>query len=78
MIFHQMRALIENRLTESIGKPKDLRKALKLLGLFNKISSCEGSVLKTNNTVEHDINSLLKSFENDYSDLAQNLISNPF
>ena len=48
---------MEKKLSESIGKPKDLWKALKSLGLPNKISSCEVSALKINNTVEHDANS---------------------
>ena len=32
----------------------------KIPGLPNKISSCEVSVLKINNTVEHDANSVYK------------------
>ena len=50
----------KKKLSESIGKPKDLWKALKSLGLSNKISSCEVSTLKMNNTVEHDANSIYK------------------
>ena len=60
----------ENKLSESIGKPKDLWKALKSLGLPNKISSCEVSALKINNTAEHDANSVF-AFENYYSLLAE-------
>ena len=55
-------------------KPKYLWKALKSLGLPNKISSCEVSALKINNTVEH-INSILEGFKNYYSTLAENLVN---
>ena len=46
MIFDKKRSFFEKKLSESIGKPKDLWKALKSLGLPNKISSCEVSTLK--------------------------------
>lgn len=45
-------AFFKNKLTGSIGKTKDLRKASKSKGLLNKVSSCEVNVLKINNTVE--------------------------
>ena len=57
------------------GKPKDLWKALKSLGLPNKISSCEVSALKINNTVEHDANSILEDFKKYYSTLAENVVN---
>ena len=41
MIINKKRAFLENKLTESIGKPKDLWKALRSLGLPSKTSSCE-------------------------------------
>ena len=50
-------------------------KVLKSLGLPNKISSCEVSALKINNTVEHDANSILEGFKNYYSTLAENLVN---
>ena len=75
MIFNKKRLYFEKKLSESIGKPKDLWKALKSLGLPNKISSCEVSALKINNTVEHDSNSVLEGFKNCYSTLAENLVN---
>ena len=39
-------------------------KALKSLGLPNKISFHEVNALKTNNTVRHDANSVLDGFKN--------------
>ena len=42
----------ENKLNKCIGKEKELWKALKSLGLPNKISSCEMNALKVNKTVQ--------------------------
>ena len=57
------RAFFENKLTESAGKIKDLRKALKSLGLPYKNSFCEVKSLKINNSVQHDVNSVLGVFK---------------
>ena len=43
--------------------------------MANKIYSCEVSALKTNNTVEHDANSILEGFKNYYSTLTENLVN---
>ena len=42
--------------------------------MANKISSCEVSALKINNTAEHDANSVL-GFKNYCSTLAENLVN---
>ena len=60
--------------TGSLGKPKDLCSALKSLGLSNKVSSCEVSALKINNTVENYVNSLLEGFKNYYSTMVEDLV----
>ena len=52
MIFNKKKDYFENKLNECIGKPKELWKALKSLGLPNKISSCEMNALKVNKTVQ--------------------------
>ena len=75
MIFNKKRLYFEKKLSESIGKSKDLWKALKSLGLLNKTSFCEVSALKKNNTVEHDANSVLEGFESYYSTLTENLVN---
>ena len=75
MIFDKNRLFFEKKLTESIGKPKDLWKALKSLRLPNKTSSCEVSALQINNTVEHDANLILEGFKNYYSTLAVKLVN---
>ena len=45
MIFNKNRSFFEKKISESIGTPKELWKALKSLGLPNKIPSCEVSAL---------------------------------
>ena len=73
---YKVRLMIFNkkRLSEFIGKPKGLWKALKSLGLPNKISFCEVSALKINNTVEHNVKAVLECFKNYYSTLAEDLV----
>ena len=63
----------ENKLKECISKPKDLRKAIKSLGLPNKSGGC--IALAENQIVKHDIKSILKTFESFYSNLAGNLLA---
>ena len=71
MIINKIRAFLENKLTESVGKPKYLWKALRSLGLP---SSCEVNALKINNKVEHNFNSDLEGFRNYHSTLVKNLV----
>ena len=75
MIFNKNKLFFQKQLSEYTGKPKDPRKALKSLGLSNKISSCEVTALKINNTVEHDANSVLEDFKNYHSTLTENLVN---
>ena len=74
MIFNKKKDYFENKLNECIGKPKELWKAFKSLGLPNKTSSCEVSALKVNKTVQHDTNLVLGGFKDYYSNLAGNLL----
>ena len=66
--------LFQIKLTESIGKSKDLWKALKSLGVQHKVSSCKVKILKISNTVENDVNSVLERFKSDYPPLDENLV----
>ena len=56
----------ENRLNDSIGKPKDVCKALKSLGLPRKTSVCETTALKVKNTLSFGTKSTLDIFKNYY------------
>ena len=53
MIFNKEKDHFQNKLSQCIGKPKELWKVLKSLGLPKKISSCEVSALKANKTIQH-------------------------
>ena len=71
LIFNKKKDYFENKLYEYIGKPKELWKALKSLGLPNKISSCEVSAVKVNKTVQHDTNLVSGGFKDYYSTLLK-------
>ena len=74
MIFKKKKDYFENKLNECIGKPKELWKALKSLGLPNKISSWEVNAMKVNKTVQQDTNLVSGGFKDYYSHLAGNLL----
>ena len=74
LIFNKKNDYFENKLNECIGKPKELWKALKFLGLPNKTFSCEVRALKVNKTVQHDTNLVLGGFKDYYSNLAGNVL----
>ena len=64
----------ENRLIHSIGKPKELWKARKSLGLPSKTSVCGTTALKEKNTTSFETKPTLGAFRNCYSTLADNLL----
>ena len=74
LIFKKKMDYFENKLNECIGKPKELWKALKSLGLPNKISSWEVNAMKVNKTVQQDTNLVSGGFKDYYSHLAGNLL----
>ena len=74
LISYKKKKFSENRLNNSIGKPRELWKALKSLGLPSKTSFCETTALKVKNATSFDTKSTLDVFENYYSTLADNLL----
>ena len=64
----------ENRLNDSIGKPKELWKALKSLGLPSKISVCGATALKVKNTTSFETKLTLDVLKNWYSTSADSLL----
>ena len=64
LISRKKKKFFENRLNDSIGKPKELWKALKWLALPNKISLCGTNSLKVNNRMRFETKSKLEVFEN--------------
>ena len=55
--------IFEKKLKECIGKPKDLRKAIKSFVLPNKSDGCIAEALLENQIVKHDTKSVLKTFK---------------
>ena len=74
LIAEKKKEFFEKKLKECIGKPKDLWKAIKSLGLPNKSVGCI-VVLAENQIVKHDTKSILKTFKIFYSNLAGDLLA---
>ena len=74
LISYKKKKFFENRLNDSIGKPKELWKALKSLGLPSKTSVCGTTALKVKNTTSFETKSTLDVFKNYYSTLVENLL----
>ena len=71
LISYQKKKFFENGLIDSIGKPKELWKALKSLGLPSKTSVCGTTALKVKNVTSFETKSTLDVFKNYYSTLAE-------
>ena len=69
------RIFFANKLKECIGKPKDLWKAIKSLGLRKKSGGCIVGALAENQIVKHDAKSILITFKSIYSNLARDLLA---
>ena len=63
------------KLKKCIGTPKELWKAIKLLGLPNKSGGCIVGALAENQIVKHDTKSILKTFKSFYSNLVGDLLA---
>ena len=70
MISYKKNRFFENRLNDSTGKPKELWKALKSLGLPSKTSVCSATALKLKNTMCFETKSTLDVFKNYYSSFS--------
>ena len=73
LISYKKKKFFENRLNDSIDKPKEILKVLKSLGLPNK-TACGTTALKVKNTTSFETKSTLDVFKNYYSTLAVNLL----
>ena len=74
LISYKKKSFFENKLSDSIGKPKELWKALKSLGFPSKTSICGTTALKVKNAASFETKSKLEVFKNYYSTLAENLL----
>ena len=67
--------IFKNKLTQCVGKPKNLWKVLESLGLSNKSDGCKISSLAENQLVKCNTKLTLKTFINFYSTLAGTLLT---
>ena len=74
MIKSKKRLFIENKLKENIGKPKELWKILKSLGLPKKCTEIPNICLKSEKKLSFDSKDIAEIFKNYFSELAENLL----
>ena len=74
LIKQKKRTHFENKLTENIGKPKDLWKTLKSLGLPNKTAPNSNIYLEKEGKIQFDSASTAEIFKDYFSNLAENLV----
>ena len=67
-------AFFEEKLSETIGKPKGLWEFLKSLGMPNKTVISNFNTIEQDNTLTHDTRSISKIFKNFLSNLAVSLL----
>ena len=69
------KSFFENKLKETIGRPKELWKNLKDIGLPKKVKSVSNNFcLKNNGVLSFDLQENMEIFKNFYNNLAQNLL----
>ena len=78
LISYQKKKFFENRLNDSIGKPKKLSKVLNSLGLPSKTSVCGTTAIKVKNATSFETKSTLDAFKNYFSTLAVNLLKKTY
>ena len=70
-------AFFEEKLPETIGKPKELWESLKALGMPNKTVISNFNAIEKNDTLTYDTRSISKIFKNFFSKLAKSLLIKP-
>ena len=74
MIASKKQAFFEEKLSETIDKPKELWESLKSLGMPNKTVISNFNAIKENDTLTFDTVSIFKIFQNLFSNLAKSLL----
>ena len=77
LIRTKKKAYFESKLTENIGKPKELWNCLKSLGLKFESSISNINCLENDKSVNFGVKDIAKDFRAYFSNLAENLMSNP-
>ena len=74
LIAEKKRNYFETKLTENIGKPKELWKTLKALGLPCEVSIATINALKKDKVVQYDRKSISKVFQRFFTNMAKTLL----
>ena len=69
-----IRNYFATKLTENIGKLKELWKTLRALGLPNKVSIATINTLKDDKVVKYDPQSISKVFQTFFTNMAKSLL----
>ena len=75
LIRTKKKAHFQGKLTENIGKPKELWKSLKSLGLRFERSISNINCLENDISANFDVEDIAKDFSAYFSNLAENLVS---
>ena len=78
LIATKKQAFVKEKISESIGKPKELWKPLKYLSMLNKTLISNFSAMEDNDTLTYDTRSISKFFKNFFSSLVEFLIIIPW
>ena len=71
LIATKKQAFVKEKISESIGKPKELWKPLKYLSMLNKTLISNFSAMEDNDTLTYDTRSISKFFKNFFSSLVE-------
>ena len=74
LITSKKQAFFEEKLSETIGKPKELWESLKALGMPNKTVISNFNAIEANDTLTYDTRSISKIFKNFFSNLAKSFL----
>ena len=69
----QKQVFFEEKLSETIGKPKELWESLKSLGMPNETVISNFNAIKENDTLTYDTRLISKILKNLFSNLAKSL-----
>ena len=74
LIATKKQAFVKEKVSESIGKPKQLWESLKYLGMLNKTLILNFNAKEDNDTLTYDTHSISKVLKNFFSSLAECLL----
>ena len=74
LIVTKKKAFVKEKISESIGKPKELWESLRYLGMPNKTLISNFNVMEDNDTLTYDTCSISTVFKNFFLSLAESLL----